>query len=67
MFQPRPICNYVHKVMLQFYVCFCIFLTLMWSVAFLYLASCPSWGPVFPDGRPWERLLLTGVRYVHPA
>jgi hypothetical protein len=20
--QPRPVCNYVHKIMLQFYVCF---------------------------------------------
>jgi hypothetical protein len=24
---PRPICNYVHRIMLQFYVSFCIFLT----------------------------------------
>jgi hypothetical protein len=29
--------------MLQFYVCFCIFLTLMWYVAFLCLTSCPSY------------------------
>jgi hypothetical protein len=33
-------CNYVHKIIIQFYVCFCIFLTFMWSVIFLYLASC---------------------------
>jgi hypothetical protein len=78
-------CNYVHKIMLQFYVCFCTFLTPMWYVAFVYLTSCsnyailsqvgllevpmtylgclgyfPAWGPVLPDGRPLERLLLTG-------
>jgi hypothetical protein len=71
--------------MLLFYVCFGIFLTLMWFVAFLCLASClsyatlsqvsllevpvtylgslgyfPTWGPMLPDGRPLERLLLTG-------
>jgi hypothetical protein len=71
--------------MLQFYVCFCIFLTLMWYVAFLCLTPCPSyttlshagllevhvpylgsigyfpaWGPVLPDDRPSERLLLMG-------
>jgi hypothetical protein len=36
-------CNYVHKIMLQFYVCFCIFLTLMLYVVFLCLASCLSY------------------------
>jgi hypothetical protein len=28
------------KLYFKFYVCFCITLTLMWSVVFLYLTSC---------------------------
>jgi hypothetical protein len=61
------------------------FLTLMWSVAFLYFTSCsscatlsqaglfevlvtylgslihfPALGPVLPNGRPLDRLLLMG-------
>jgi hypothetical protein len=36
-------CNYVHKIMLQFYVCFYIILTLIWYVAFFCLASSPNY------------------------
>jgi hypothetical protein len=31
---PCPIRNYVHRIMLQFYVCFLHIFNLMWSVAF---------------------------------
>jgi hypothetical protein len=39
IFQPRPICNYVHKIMLLFYVCFYVFLTLMWPPTVPWLFS----------------------------
>jgi hypothetical protein len=31
---PCPVCNYVHKIVLQIYVYFLHILTLMWSIAF---------------------------------
>jgi hypothetical protein len=31
---PPPVRNYVHRIVLQFYVCFLCIFTLMWSVAF---------------------------------
>jgi hypothetical protein len=43
-------CNYVHKIMLRFYVCFCIFLTLMWYVAFLCLSSCLCYATLLQAG-----------------
>jgi hypothetical protein len=36
--------------MLQFDVCLCIFLTLIWSVAFQCLASCPSYATLSQAG-----------------
>jgi hypothetical protein len=30
---PRPICNYIYIIVLQFYVCFA-YLSLMWQVTF---------------------------------
>jgi hypothetical protein len=44
-------CNYVHKIMLLFYVCFYIFLTLMWYVAFPCLASCPNYAILSQKGQ----------------
>jgi hypothetical protein len=42
----------------------------LFEVPVTYLGSLgyfPAWGPVLPYGRPSKRLLLKGVRYVHPA
>jgi hypothetical protein len=36
---PRPICNYVHRIMLQFYVSFCIF--------FPHVVGCFFFVPLF--------------------
>jgi hypothetical protein len=40
---PHLVCNYVHKIMLHFYVYFLHFLTIMWLIAFLCLASSSSY------------------------
>jgi hypothetical protein len=31
---PHPVRNYVHRIVLQFYVCFLRIFTLMWSIVF---------------------------------
>jgi hypothetical protein len=39
---PRLVCDYVHRIVLQFYVCFCIVLPSCGQLLFLYPASYPS-------------------------
>jgi hypothetical protein len=37
---PHPVCNYVHRIVLQFYVCFCAFISHVVS----YLFPCLTFG-----------------------
>jgi hypothetical protein len=40
---PHPVCNYVHKIMLQFYISFCVFISHMvsyFSLSRLWFELC---------------------------
>jgi hypothetical protein len=39
---PHSVCSYVNRIMLQFYVCFCVFIPHMVSYLFPYLAFSSS-------------------------
>jgi hypothetical protein len=39
---PCPVCNYVHRIVFQFYVCFCTFILHAVSYPFSYLAFSSS-------------------------
>jgi hypothetical protein len=55
------------KLCFKFYVCFCIPLTLMWYVVFLYLASCPNYAILLHVGLPEVHVSYLGSLGYFPA